>query len=339
MAAPFKLLNTDHMSSHLRARSIDPTRMRLLMARFPNTDQEKDLAEPPNCDGFGRIRHFRRSTSAGWPPNPLPLDAASRALGLPPVDVLRAQVFQNAACNWRCWYCYVPFEMLSANPKYAEWVSVSRLIELYAAQPDPPTTIDLTGGQPDLVPEWIPWTMRELRERGLATSVYLWSDDNLSNDYLWRCLTAEDHELIASYPNYGRVGCFKGFNSESFSFNTRAAPELFDQQFALMARLLELGIDLYAYVTLTAPSARGIDADMARFVDRLQTVHPNLPLRTIPLEIRVYTPVEPRLREIHTESIRTQQLAVEAWCRELEARYPSCERERRITDVPLRGPV
>ena len=49
--------------------------------------------------------------------------------------------------------------------------------------------LDLTGGQPDLVPEWILWMMCELRARGLERKVYVWSDDNLSNDYFWRFLS------------------------------------------------------------------------------------------------------------------------------------------------------
>ena len=149
-------INTESVSSHLRGRSIDLNGKRLLMTKFVGTNQEKDLTEPANCAAFGRIRHFRRDTGAGWPPNPLPIDPARRALALPPMDMLRAQVFQNAACNWRCWYCYVPFEMLSANPRYADWVSPSALVDLYLDQPEPPFVIDLTGGQPDLVPEWVP---------------------------------------------------------------------------------------------------------------------------------------------------------------------------------------
>lgn len=33
--------------------------------------QEQDLSEPSNCDGFGRIRHFRRATERGLAPKPL----------------------------------------------------------------------------------------------------------------------------------------------------------------------------------------------------------------------------------------------------------------------------
>src|SRR5688572_18884496 len=80
----------------------------------------------------------------------------------------------------------------------------------------------------------------------LEEKIYLWSDDNLSNDYFWQFLMPEDIELIGTYRNYGKVCCFKGFDSASFSFNTKAAPELFDQQFRLFKRYLGLGIDIYA---------------------------------------------------------------------------------------------
>src|SRR5215208_1671480 len=149
----FPTINTEAASRRYRAASIDLDGHRLLITNFRGTEQEQDLSEPANCGGFGRIRHFRRATSVGWPPNPLPIEPACRALGKPAVETLRAQVYQNAACNWRCWYCYVPFELLSASPKYSAWLTPAQLLDLYLAQSDPPLVIDLTGGQPDLVPE------------------------------------------------------------------------------------------------------------------------------------------------------------------------------------------
>ena len=56
--------------------------------------------------------------------------------------------------------------------------------------------IDLTGGQPDLTPEWVPWMIQEIRARGLEDTVYLWSDDNLSTDYFWRYLSTNDIDLV-----------------------------------------------------------------------------------------------------------------------------------------------
>src|SRR5690349_12409002 len=106
------LIDTQRVSSMYRDRLIDVEGRRLLITRLAGSEQEADLTLPPNCGGYGRVRHFRRATSDGWPLNPLPIDPACAALGMPQADEIRAQAFQNAACNWRCWYCFVPFNLL-----------------------------------------------------------------------------------------------------------------------------------------------------------------------------------------------------------------------------------
>jgi uncharacterized Fe-S cluster-containing radical SAM superfamily protein len=335
---PLPLIDTERVSSMYRDKSIDLEGRRLLITRLVGSEQEADLTVPTNCGGYGRIRHFHRETTTGWPSNPLPIDPARAALGLPETDELRAQAFQNAACNWRCWYCFVPFNLLAASPRHSAWLTPSELVDLYLEQANPPNVIDLTGGQPDLIPEWIPWMMEEITARGLQNRIYLWSDDNLSTDYLWRFLSDDQRRLMVEYPNYGRVGCFKGFDADSFSFNTRAAPELFDRQFTLMRRLIDLGLDVYGYATFTAPrrSKNEVRSGMARFVDRLQTVDRNLPLRTVPLEIRVFTPVKERIGDLESEALNVQADAIHAWQTEITNRYSGKERSQNVAHVPLR---
>jgi len=280
-------IDTDDFSARLRVRAVDRVSRRVLVAMLRDSAQEADLSEPTNCGGIGRIRHFQRQTRHGWPSNPLPVDPACQALGIPPAEQLRAQVFQNAACNWRCWYCYVPYGLLSANSSRGLWLTADELLDRWAAVSDCPPVVVLSGGQPDLTPEWVPWMLAARSERGLNQKLYLWSDDNLSTDYFWRYLNDAEQELVATAPCYGRVCCFKGFDPESFAFNTHAAPELFDRQFQLFARLLAAGMDLYAYATFTTPSTDRIADKIARFMDRLQDIAANLPLRTVPLEIQV----------------------------------------------------
>jgi len=328
-------INTETFSATMREKAIDVANQRLLVTNLRGSQQEEDLSEPANCDGYGRVRHFRRLGSPGWPENPLPIDPASRKLGLQRHDVLKAQVFQNAACNWRCWYCFVPFNLLSASREHSGWLSAAEILDLYEREPDPPAVIDLSGGQPDLTPEWVPWMMREMKRRGLDQSVYLWSDDNLSNDYFWRFLTAEDIALVRGYANYGKVCCFKGFNRESFAFNTAAAPELFDQQFALFRRYIELGIDLYAYATFTAPRETEIEAEMRSFVDQLQAISPNLPLRVVPLDVRAFAPVHERMGVDHHRSLKIQTNAIRCWNMELEHRFSTDLRQQPIYAIPL----
>jgi len=333
--ASTNLIDTDAWSSRYRAASLDATNGKLLVTNFRGTKQEDDFSEPSNCAGFGRIRHFIRKRSIQWPNNPLPIDPACKALGLPRHDSISAQVFQNAACNWRCWYCFVPFDLLTANRAHSDWLSAEQLVELYVRESNRPCIIDLTGGQPDLVPEWVPWMMKELTRRGLQSQVYLWSDDNLSNDYYWKYLSDADQKVVREYPSYGRVCCFKGFDEESFSFNTRATPSLFERQFELMRRFVDTGMDVYAYVTLTTPRLEACDAGIPEFVDRLQAIHVNLPLRTVPLEIEAFTPVKERLDATNRQALENQHRAAELWLKELDARYPKSLREAPITDIKL----
>lgn len=217
-------IDTEKFSTQLRRRGIRVDEQRVLVSTFRGTEQEKDFSVPANCAGFGRIHHFRRQQPPPWPSNPLPIDPASRALALGSLNEIEVQVFQNAICSWRCWYCFVDFELLSADPRFGEFKTADELLDLYIAEKLRPVVIDLSGGQPDLTPEWSYWFMEALTRRGIENSVYVWSDDNLSNDYLWHYLDSKQVARLAAFPNYGRVGCFKGFDERSFAFNTKAAP-------------------------------------------------------------------------------------------------------------------
>lgn len=332
-------IDTDKVSPKLRGRGLDAERRAVLVSRLTGSDQEKDLTEPANCDGLGRIRHFRRETHSGWPENPLPIDPAARYLCAGDGAMLRAQVFQNAVCNWRCWYCYVDFPLLSGNSEHSEMRSADQLLDLYLQIEDRPQVIDLSGGQPDLVPEWVAWMIEGVRDRGLSAEVYLWSDDNLSNDYFWTKLDTEQREVISSYAGYGKVCCFKGYDDASFAFNTAAATELFDRQFELMRRLLsDTEIDLYAYATFTSPHDTAISEKMTTFIDRLQELDEHLPLRLIPLRVGAFTPVQARgLTTDHERALVVQDEVIAAWNAELASRFDENLRRRSICDVPLRG--
>ena len=149
-------IDTKKFSARLRDKAIDLNRKTILITNFYGSNQEKDFTDPPNCNGFGRVRHFRLDAGKEWIPNPLPILPASKALGFKPDSIIRAQVFQSSICNWRCWYCFVDFELLSGNPKRASFLTCNEMVDLYLAEYNPPPMFDLTGGQPDLTPEWVP---------------------------------------------------------------------------------------------------------------------------------------------------------------------------------------
>jgi uncharacterized Fe-S cluster-containing radical SAM superfamily protein len=330
-----RTINTEKFSAALRERGIRAEKRQVLITRLDGSDQESDLSRPPNCNGLGRVHRFHRGRGLGWPENPLPIDPAVHWLGESFVDSIDAEVFQNAICNWRCWYCYVDFQLLSADPDHSSWVTPRELLDLYESIDDRPRIIDLSGGQPDLVPEWVLWMTDEVAARGLAQSTYVWSDDNLSNDYLWRYLDESSIGRLASRPNYGRVGCFKGFDRSSFAFNTGAAPELFDRQFEIMKRIVDFGFDVYGYATLTSTQETSVRQGVADFLDRLQEeIHPNFPLRTIPLKIFEFTPTRGR-PENDPAVYHCQEMAVAAWEDEMRKRFSSKVRQERIFEHSL----
>ena len=339
MTSAAKPIDTERFAAQLRARAIDIEGGRVLISRLAGSGQEVDLTLPANCNGYGRVRHFRLATAEGWPANPLPIAPACGALGIAPIpDMMTALVFQNAACAWRCWYCFVPEELLKADQSRSAWFTAAELVDLYCQIPDAPRIIDLSGGSPDLVPEWTPWMMRALADAGLAETTYLWTDDNLSTTYLFDTLPPADLALMRRYRNYGRVCCVKGFDSRSFAFNTRAAPQDYDRQFEVLQRVLDLGLDVYGYVTLTSPHDDGVAPGVADLMDRLQAIDPNYPLRVIPLRIQVFTPVEQRLAgdDARERSLVVQEEAIDAWMSELERRFAPNLRGLQIFEVPLR---
>jgi uncharacterized Fe-S cluster-containing radical SAM superfamily protein len=335
-----RLIETQAFARAMRAKIIRPDAGELLVSRFMGSDQEADLTAPPNSGGLGRVRHFRRHLATGdWPANPLPLDPACKALGLPPAEVMTAQLFQNAACAWRCWYCYVPFNMLNGDAARGAWVTAPELVDLYRKESIRAQIIDLSGGSPDLTPEWVAWMMDALEESGFAETTFLWSDDNLSTDYVFSILNESQRRRLTTYRNYARVCCFKGFDEGSFVFNTQAAASAFDAQFEIFARYLELGLDLYGYVTLTGPDVATVAAGVPKMMDRLQRCDEALPLRVVPLRIDDYTPTKERVARRtdtrHAAARAVQAAAINLWRQELDRRFSASDVAKPITEVPI----
>ncbi|MDY0903800.1 radical SAM protein [Pedobacter sp. CFBP9032] len=315
------IIDTDDISEKLRLKGIDTSNQKISITNFSGSDQEKDLTEPANCDGFGRIRHFKMKNSSDWPANPLPIVPALHKLGKDKANEISAQVFQNSICNWRCWYCFVDFKLLSGSKKYSSFLHCDELVDMYLSNEDRPSMIDLSGGQPDLTPEWIPWMMAALQKKGLEKEVFLWSDDNLSNDFFWKYLSDEQISDIESYEMYSKVCCFKGVDEISFEVNTQADGSLFHRQLELFQRFAATNIDMYAYITLTADKRTQPETSIPKFLDRIQKIKNEFPLRIVPLKIFTFTPMKDRTSVDQTELLLGQEKAIEIWQKEIDRRF------------------
>ena len=129
------------------------------------------------------------------------------------------------------------------------------------------------------------------------------------------------------------MGCFKGFDEESFSFTTLAEGAHFDRQFEAAQRIIAAGFRFYAYATFTTPHLQGIEDKIRVFVDKLQSVHELLPLWTTPLKIHNFSVTNSRLDENRARSMTNQFIAFKTWDEELSRRFSSEQRRLRPDQI------
>jgi uncharacterized Fe-S cluster-containing radical SAM superfamily protein len=210
--------------------------------------------------------------------------------------------------------------MLSGSEAVSEWLSPEDMVERYLAETDRPQIIDLSGGSPDLVPEWIAWTMDALQRRKLAASVYLWSDDNLSSRLLMSKELRPVLNRIERYAGYGRVCCLKGFDSSSFAFSTGASENQFGFQLEILRSYLMTSIDLYGYVTLISAPAKDHLDKIRRLMDCLQAMREDFIGRIVPLRIEKFSTMTARLDAQRSNALRYQDELLQIWLEELSLR-------------------
>ncbi len=327
--------NTQDLAKILRKKSVNLENKSCLMANLKGTKQEKDLSLPVNCRGFGRIHHFRTVPESRWISDPLPTLPASKYLGIPTTEILLAQVFQLATCNFRCWYCFVDLNLRSAHLKHSSFLTAKELFGYMLEEKIKTRVIDLSGGQPDLVSEYVLWFLKARAEMGLEKEYFIWADDNLSTDYLWHYLSRNDIEYMVKTPGFSRVGCLKGFDPESFAFNTGADKKLFNRQIELLGRLVETGFDQYGYITLTTLNLDNLENKVAELFDKIQNrVHPNFLLRIVPLKILRFNANNNRYIQRAEEN---QYYVLDAWQAELQKRFSKSQLNIPIMEVSLKG--
>ena len=290
-----------------------------------------------NCNGYGRIRVFQRSKESDWVNNPLPFNPYANSMGKGVMDELPVQVFQVAKCNLNCWWCFIPDEFKTIKNNHNKWFSVEELLELYLRDGKQyASIIDLSGGNPELVPEFVLQFMLGIEKLNLKNDIYLWSDDVLTTDYLFTKLTPDQIDYMAQYRQYGKVACFKGIDDESYCFNTNSQYSLLDEQIKNAKAYIDKGFDIYFYVVLTLEDLHCVNRRISDFINKLQKISYYLPLRVVPIKIKRFATNEHRLSLIRENAIDTQQEVLAAWQEEISKRYNSHEISKDISLISLR---
>lgn len=302
----------------LREKLVDLESSRVLLSQIAGSIESEDDYTRVNCSGYGRLRkysslglHFERTKPRRF-----------AVFGEHPISGgYETQVFQLAGCDFRCWYCFVDSSLLVADYSRSRWFSAEELLDLALNEATTPSVIDLSGGQPELVPEWCYWVMKEIERRGLAGRITVWSDDNLSCDFFWSVLTKEQRRFVVEFPRHYRTVCLKGFDSSGFSFNTGAPGYCFDRQLYLLRKLLEEGMQLDVYLTMldivrpVSETSNVID----RLIGRLGEIDPQLPNRVIPLRIGSFGNLFARANPRRLSTLGLQEDRYNLWCDRLKA--------------------
>lgn len=168
--------------------------------------------------------------------------------------------------------------------------------------------------------------MQALERRGLHNSYYLWQDDNLGTEFLWKFLRPEEVDYMRHYKNYGRAACLKGFSPSNFYENSGSHPSLFFQQLRTLTHLVKDGFDIYVYLPLLSHDVKTAACEIPAFIDTLrEKVHPNMPLRVFPSKIVEYPTTTKRLTPIREEMLSNQRILLEIWQAEMTKRYSTSE--------------
>ena len=290
----------------------DDRRVRLSIYKKSNESKDKIYAE----DDFSFSRKRVYKDFRLFLDNKMGIHSKRLLRGVPnDIETFEATVFQLAGCNLRCWYCYVDDELMSPkNGVNSTWVSIAEMIDVLDDESEALKIIDLSGGQPDMAPEWCLWVMEELERRSLRGRAFIWMDDNLlTTDNMFEQLSSQEVSYIAHYPLHSRVGCFKGFNEASFRFNTGSEVYTLEDQFKNFEKLYNAGFELYAYITLTPEPGNYNYKEVEDFIMRIMSIHPMLPLRVIPIEIKPFHATKKRMSPVREQSLLEQFDVYKIW--------------------------
>lgn len=331
-----KGIDPTKMADYFREKAFRPNTKEVFISKIPPEELAGSTFAKINCDGYGILRKSVTNRAEDWPEINILSEVASSKLGVAPDDLKTTQIFRNGACNYRCWFCFVDFQYLKCNPELGDYKTAEELLDLHTKEPEPARIISLTGGQPDITPEWTLWTMQALEQKNMQDTHYLWQDDNLSSYSLWNHLKPEEIEHMRNYKNYGRATCIKGISPENFYKNTNSAPANFYRQIDVLKKLVIEGFDIYTYLILLEEDVVHAQKAIPLLLDTIQKdVHPNMPLRIFPSKVVEYNETIKRSNPIRERMLQNQYALLEIWNSEMEKRFSAKEREVPKSQVNL----
>lgn len=320
----------------IRPRMIDLKNKKVLLASFEDSSQAQDIPEAQRFGDYFRVKIYTKKKEAEQGLDNFrsePAGIAALRLNTNIAECNAVFLGQVNGCNLQCWQCYVDDKNKSGNPKYGKFFSAEEiltqfLIESRKAQfsSDPDVKVNilrLSGGDPFLVPEFILWIVEAVENFRLQDFIYLWVDTNLmTGDFYWKYLSDEQRTKIRNFKNIGFMGCYKGYDEESFTKTCGAAPEFFKEQFKIHRRLVDEGLDVYTYLYPLTYSEENLREKIIGFMNRLQAeINLYAPMRLTTPYVKLYSPTEMRINPEREKALELQYKAIKIWKEEIEKRF------------------
>ncbi len=271
-----------------------------------------------------------------------PYSAAYRLKGRlgNPIDYSRAFVIQVAGCVYSCVFCYVPPEITASDLNFGKYFSVKEIIDYFLRTrkefEEPINVIRISGGEATtIIPEIILDVYSEIEK---IEGTYLWIDTNLSTTKYIEKLESDLRNIVQKR-NVGVVGCFKGVCKKDFSILTGAKPRFYEKQFETAKLFLDWKSDFYVYLPALIYE-NNIEQKTREFIERLQRLNKNLPLRVEMLIIKKY-PAATRNMELKAKEGRPipktdQRMVFDLWYNKLLPEFYSKEMLNKFCcEVPL----
>ena len=242
---------------------------------------------------------------------------------------------QVGLCNYHCWYCYVPEDILRG--KRVQSLTAEQLVESFLQTRAKERTrglesnvLRISGGEPFLAPDLVLQCLEYIERVGLQEEVFVWSETNLS-PFLkeagdqstlvetWLEEQGKTLEDLASFNNFALHPCLHGTTFLDFAQTTLVRAEFFDRLVSAFGTLVDCRVDIYPTLSSNTSPSEGLEY----LFSKLKTISKKLPLRFALIEDDFnYPPVDERLsRERRQGTIYGRKLLITKWSRLLEESY------------------
>lgn len=256
-----------------------------LFANLLNTKEAIDSYHQINHEGFGRIRNFKYfsfhiKTDILDRRRFLRLNEAGKWC-----NQFQSQVFQIGVCPLRCRYCFVDKENLDGTNPYSKFLKPIEVLQMFLESWPNVRNLDLSGGSPDLCPEFLFELLTEIERANLKGKMTIWVESNLDINYYSK-LSRNKLEYIVTFPNFHLLCSLKGWDSSSVAYNTRNTTS-FDLQLEGLHFFHQQNFPFSVYLVFIGHKIAD-NQEVAALYSQLKRISCELPERCIPLYIKKF---------------------------------------------------